>query len=290
MSSPRAATSVATSSSADSVAHPGHHAVALVLGHAAVQRLGAVTAGGERLAERVDLFAGAAEDHRRGGRLDVQDAPERGRLVLARDEVGDLPHVGGAGLALVAVDAHLDRVGEVALHEAVDALGQRGREQHGLPLARAPAAMIASMSSAKPMSSISSASSSTTVRSSPKSTVAAAEVVDRPARRGDDDVDAALQRADLPADRLAAVDGEHPRAELAAVAVRGLGDLDRELAGRHQHQRLRARRAPRAVSRRCSSGSANAAVLPVPVAAWPTTSRPSSSAGIASRWIGVGSS
>src|SRR4051795_1531277 len=41
---------------------------------------------------------------------------------------------------------------------------------------------------------------------------------------------------------------------------------------------------------RCRSGSANAAVLPVPVAAWPTTSEFLSRAGIASRWIGVGSS
>src|SRR5690349_9842003 len=37
-------------------------------------------------------------------------------------------------------------------------------------------------------------------------------------------------------------------------------------------------------------GSAKAAVLPVPVAAWPTRSCPVSSAGIASLWIGVGSS
>ena len=44
---------------------------------------------------------------------------------------------------------------------------------------------------------------------------------------------------------------------------------------------------------RCSRvriGRANAAVLPVPVAAWPSTSRPATSGGIASRWIAVGSS
>ena len=40
----------------------------------------------------------------------------------------------------------------------------------------------------------------------------------------------------------------------------------------------------------CSAGSAKAAVLPVPVAAWPSTSRPASTSGIASRWIGVASS
>ena len=37
-------------------------------------------------------------------------------------------------------------------------------------------------------------------------------------------------------------------------------------------------------------GSPNAAVLPVPVCAWPITSRPSSSDGIACSWIGLGDS
>ena len=41
---------------------------------------------------------------------------------------------------------------------------------------------------------------------------------------------------------------------------------------------------------RCRMGSAKAAVLPVPVAACPTRSRPSSRGGIAASWIGVGSS
>src|SRR3954447_9431144 len=43
-------------------------------------------------------------------------------------------------------------------------------------------------------------------------------------------------------------------------------------------------------SRYCSSGSPKAAVLPVPVWAWPITSWPPSSSGIACSWIGVGSS
>ena len=43
-------------------------------------------------------------------------------------------------------------------------------------------------------------------------------------------------------------------------------------------------------ARRSRMGSANAAVLPVPVAAWPSASRPVSRAGTASAWIGVGSS
>ena len=53
-------------------------------------------------------------------------------------------------------------------------------------------------------------------------------------------------------------------------------------------------RAPRAgagrgsAARRWSSGSAKAAVLPVPVCAMPSMSRPCSSSGIAPAWIGVG--
>ena len=43
-------------------------------------------------------------------------------------------------------------------------------------------------------------------------------------------------------------------------------------------------------SRYWSSGSPNAAVLPVPVCAWPITSCPASSSGITCSWTGVGSS
>jgi hypothetical protein len=43
-------------------------------------------------------------------------------------------------------------------------------------------------------------------------------------------------------------------------------------------------------STRSTSGSANAAVFPVPVAARPITSRPASSGGMACTWMGVGSS
>ena len=84
-----------------------------------------------------------------------------------------------------------------------------------------------------------------------------------------------------------AVDGQHVEAlQMARVRLHRLGDLDRELARRRQHEQLRLGASLR--SMRHSSGSANAAVLPVPVCAWPSTSRPSSSGGIAASWIGDG--
>jgi hypothetical protein len=41
---------------------------------------------------------------------------------------------------------------------------------------------------------------------------------------------------------------------------------------------------------RLSIGNANAAVLPVPVWAWPIMSRPASSTGMVAAWIGEGAS
>ena len=41
---------------------------------------------------------------------------------------------------------------------------------------------------------------------------------------------------------------------------------------------------------RVSAGSANAAVLPVPVCAWPSMSAPDSSTGIVAAWMGEGDS
>ena len=69
---------------------------------------------------------------------------------------------------------------------------------------------------------------------------AALEMVDRPARRGDDDVHAAPEAAQLLTDRLAAVDRQDAGAHLAAVLEERLGDLHRQLAGRDQDERGRA--------------------------------------------------
>jgi hypothetical protein len=98
MSSPRAATSVATSRSAVP-ARSFHHPVALLLVHPAVQRFGAVPAPVHDLGELVHLVARAAE-HDGGVRvLHVEDPAERRRLVLPRDHVRALPHLGGMALA-----------------------------------------------------------------------------------------------------------------------------------------------------------------------------------------------
>ena len=109
---------------------------------------------------------------------------------------------------------------------------------------------------------------------------AAVGQVDEPAGRADDDVDAGLERVELAVVADAAVDGEHAQAAVLAGQVEVAGDLERELAGRGDDQRLRLALRHLGVvgslgaTLRCSTGMPKARVLPVPVRAWPIRSVP----------------
>ena len=83
MSRPRAATSVATSRSSLPSREPAHHAIALTLLHAAMQRFGAVAVRVQHLDQRVHFQSRPAEHQRRLGTLDLEHALERRRLVRA---------------------------------------------------------------------------------------------------------------------------------------------------------------------------------------------------------------
>ena len=61
-------------------------------------------------------------------------------------------------------------------------------------------------------------------------------MVERAPGRRHHDVDATVKRTQLPANRLPAVDRQHPHAHVAPVAVHRRGDLYRELARRHEDQ------------------------------------------------------
>ena len=96
-----------------------------------------------------------------------------------------------------------------------------------------------STSGRKPRSSISSASSRTSACTCERSSARRLAQVDQPAGGADDDVDALLERVELGVVADAAVHGEDPEAEVLAGEVEVVGDLQRELAGRGDDQRLR---------------------------------------------------
>ena len=119
--------------------------------------------------------------------------------------------------------------------------------------------------------------------------------VEQPARGADHDVDALAQRLDLRLVGASAVDRDDAQRRDRRPASREVaGDLHAQLAGRHDDEGLgtsRARGSPSAAPGarrgrcRCSSGTPNPSVLPMPVRAWPMRSSPASASGRVSSWM-----
>jgi hypothetical protein len=116
---------------------------------------------------------------------------------------------------------------------------------------------------------------------------AVVDQVEQAAWRGDEDVDARHQPAGL-ADGHATEHAIDREIQVLGVALHVVGDLRGEFAGgrKHEHPARGGLARLGSAARRWSEGNANAAVLPVPVWAMPSRSRPSSSAGIDWRWMG----
>ena len=187
------------------VAQATHHPVALHLVHAAVECLGAVPAPVHRHRELVDLAACAAEHDRGRRRLDVEDAPEGSCLVGPLHDVGALTDQRLAGLRVALADLDPDRVALVPLRDRVDPRGQRRREEHGLALRRGrlqDRLEVVGEAHVEHLVGLVEHHDTDVVEWQG----AAADVVDGPAGRGDDDVDAAVELLQLAVDRLPAVD------------------------------------------------------------------------------------
>ena len=115
--------------------------------------------------------------------------------------------------------------------------------------------------------------------------------VEQAAGRGDEDVEAAGDFAHALVVGDAAEDGADREAHDWRRRRGAGGDLRCELAGRgeDEHADLAGPRdVRRSAARRSSDGSTKAAVLPVPVWAMPSRSRPERTVGMACAWIGVG--
>ena len=122
------------------------------------------------------------------------------------------------------------------------------------------------------MSSMRSASSSTKYLTSLRSHGALLGEIEQATGRRDQQVAAAAQRVDLRVDADAAEDDQRAQLDILAVATRAFRHLGGEFAGRRQHKS--ARRAPGRAPQHLQDGQNEPAVLPVPVWALASTSRP----------------
>ena len=108
------------------------------------------------------------------------------------------------------------------------------------------------------MSAMWSASSRTVISMSDERAGAPLDQVEQPARGRDDDVDAAGEGLDLAAQGCAAEDGDGLDSDRVAERLERLADLHRELAGRHEDQGARCRRARRRARQPGEHGQAEA--------------------------------
>ena len=213
-----------------------HHAVALLLHHAAVQRLRAVAMRVERVGELVDLDPRAAEDDGRLRALEIQDAAEGADLLALADDEGDLADLRQlARGALLLGDLHaLGRL-EVLARDRQDARREGRGEERRLPRRRRLGhdgvdvfgeAHVEHLVGFVEHEHFDGAELER----------APAQVIEHAPRGADHDLRAAAQRADLVVHRRAAVDGHDVQVRSLRVLVQGLGDLHRQLARGHEHE------------------------------------------------------
>ena len=152
------------------------------------------------------------------------------------DHVGHLPHqrrVAGSGDLQPDLDPH--RLPQMVAHHVRDTRGDRRREEHGLTQlgdGAEDAFEVLRESHVEHLVRFIEDHH----RDSAQVERPAGKVVESPTGRRDDDICAALERRQLPADRLSSVDGQHARPKVTAIPVDRLRDLDRKFARRHQHQ------------------------------------------------------
>ena len=218
------------------VAQAIHDAIALVLGEAAMQRLRLIAASGQGLGKVVDLAAGAAEDDRGRRILGVEDAHDGGGLVEPLDDEGGLTD---AGSVFGALGRRRDRdalgVAQVFARQLVDALGHRRGEEHRLPRLGCLGEDGLDVLDEAHLEHLVGLIENDRLDLAELERSAIAQV-ERASRSGDDHVDAAAQGLDLLTCRSAAVDRDQAHAHGLAVAAEGLGDLQGELTGGHEHQ------------------------------------------------------
>ena len=212
-------------------------ALALHLVDVAVDRRGRVAAGAELLGELLGDVLGADEDDHALEVLDLEDAGEGVDLLRVRDHQVALRDV--RRRLRLGLDGDLFGVVQVLLRHAADRRGHGRREQGDLlAVGGVREDRLDVLREAHLQHLVGLVEHE--VLELRQVEGALVEVVHDAAGRADDDVHAATQRRQLHAVALPAVDRQDVHAaQVRGVALERLADLQGELAGGREHERLR---------------------------------------------------
>ena len=219
------------------VLQPLDRAFARRLRHLAAQRRAGEPARLELLAELGRRLASAHEDQHRVEIFGLEDARQRVELVEAAHL--DEPLVDRRDRGGLRFDLDLDGVLEVMRDDLANAIRQRrGEERHLLLLGHLAEDALDVLDEAHAQHLVGFVDDDGLELVELQRL--AAQVILDAARRADDGVHAAAQLLQLKIHARSAVDGQHVKAlEVPGVRLHGLGDLDRELARRREHEQLR---------------------------------------------------
>ena len=230
-SRPRAATSVATSRPCGLGPEPVEGPLAGALGEPSVEDAGPDAVAGELLGQPVGAVLGAHEHERAadargddGGHLHLVELVDLEEAVL---------HLLDGGLG--RVDLVLDRVADPVTDQAGDVVVQRGREEHGLVLARDAAQEPDDLGQEAHVDHAVGLVEHEHLHVLERD-VAAADQVDQAAGGGHDHVVAAVGGLDLAVHGRAAVDGGDGAVDGLGQRRQHVADLHGQLARGHEHQ------------------------------------------------------
>jgi hypothetical protein len=202
-----------------------------VLREVAVQRTGGHPGAAELAGQPVGAVLGADEDQ--GPARPGRDLRRDLDLVLVPDGEGQVVH--GRDRRGRAGDRDRHRVAQVRPGQPVDPAVQGGREQQPLAAGRGEVEDPGHVGQESEVGHVVGLVDGGD-RHAAERALPLPDEVEQPARGGDQQVDAAAQRGDLPGDRRAAEDGEDPDADRLAERGQRLLHLAGQLAGRHQDE------------------------------------------------------
>ena len=206
------------------------------LGHVAMKRHGRKIVPFQRGHEGADIALAVAEDHRVLHILAVQQTAKRLALALRRGP----GQVLGDGVGGACRRRHLDDlgVGDELVAELLDVVRQGGREEQGLAKRRQQADNALDIRDEAHIEHPVGLVDDEDFHICQKH-LAALEMIEKAARRGDQHIDALVEGGVLVGKAHATDQQRHRQLVVGAEFLEGVCDLSRQLAGRRKDQRAR---------------------------------------------------
>ena len=216
-----------------------HDAVALDLRHPAVQSFNSISTTDKSISEFVDFDTRATENQSKLWRFQIENAPKRCDLVRSRNDVCSLAHFRHRAFrAFVARNQNARRIFEMSFRNGSDARRKRGGKKRSLSHLGSCFHNEFEIFCKSHIEHFVCFIKHECLQAAQVKRLSA-QMIQRTTRSCDDNVCATIERNNLSAKFLAAINWNDRSSKTFAVFVKRFGDLHRKFARGHQDQRER---------------------------------------------------